>query len=237
VPDLFNQEAAASDSAGMNKYGRDLVDLILPNQWTYGRSPSGRMETFEVEFLGEKYAAKLAARLAQAEQMARTNNGKLIPEAAVVKSYNDLMRKIGAPLSYLASEESLHKFRAHASALPLFPALFTANNNGTNCYPGEAVFLLYLLISNNGQLSENLVDNFAQLQRSDGMASEPGGISRVMASNYTELVPMAPTGANSRIFSQLKNADANWLLLSYASQHHRHATIKVFNDVTKTLGF
>ncbi|MGC9222762.1 MAG: hypothetical protein ACP5E2_02495 [Terracidiphilus sp.] len=45
---LFNQEAMASDPAGIHKYSRDLVDLILPNQWTYGRYWNGGGAAFSI---------------------------------------------------------------------------------------------------------------------------------------------------------------------------------------------
>lgn len=218
VPDLFNQEAAASDPVGIHKYGRDLVDLILPNQCTDGQSPSGRMEIFQVEFLGEKYAAKFADRLVRTEQMARAGNGKLVPEASVVKAYNNLMWKVGAPQSYQTNEEDLHKFRARAAVLSAFSALFTANRNGSNCYPGEAVFLLYFLISNNGQLSENLVDDLTKTQRWAELASGP-------IQSYGSQYPRVGSDASG----------SRRALFSYCSRRHHRATA-LFNNMAKTLG-
>jgi hypothetical protein len=215
---LFNQEAAASDPAGIQKYSRDVVDLILPNAWTYGRSPSGRMEEFENEFLGEKYAAKLADRLAQTEQTARTGTGKLVPISDVVRAFNDLMKEVGAPSSVRTDERSLQSFREHAAAIKAFPALFSADRNGTKCNPGEAVFLIGLLISDNGLLHEGNLDSALELmqprdQRNEGRSGgfAVGGIDR------------AP--------------DAQRLVSSYPKDHGRSAGIKLFDHVADILGF
>jgi hypothetical protein len=214
---LFDQEAAASDPAGIHKYSRDLVDLILPNQWTYGRSPSGRMETFEVEFLGEKYAAKLADRLAWAEQTARIGKGKLVAESDVVRAFNDLMKGVGAPSSIKTDETSLRRFREHAAAIKAFPALFSADRNGTNCNPGEAVFLLGLLISDDGVLHEGNLDSDPELMQPRERRNE-GRMSFAVGS-----IISAP--------------DSQRLLSSYPADHNRRAAIALFNHVADIFDF
>lgn len=217
---LFNQEAAASDPAGIHQYSRDLIDLVLPNQWAYGRSPSGRMETFETEFLDEKYAAKLADRLAQAEQTARTANGKLVAETDVVRAFNDLMVEIGAPSSMRTDEGALRRFREHAAAIKAFPSLFSADRNGANCNPGEAVFLLSLLISDNGILYERNLDSDLALMQ---MGEQQNGEGRSFGVSVSGIKGM-DSGAKSP-------------LLAYSSHHNRNATIAVFNRLAGTLAF
>src|ERR1035441_7572706 len=64
------------------------------------------------------------------------------------------MQKIGAPAALRTSEEALRRFREHAARIKAFPYLLSANRKGASCNPGESVFLLYLLISNSGVLSE-----------------------------------------------------------------------------------
>jgi hypothetical protein len=214
---LFDQEAAASDPAGIHKYSRDLVDLILPNQWTYGRSPSGRMETFEVEFLGEKYAAKLTDRLAGAEQIARTGKGKLVAESDVVRAFNDLMKEVGASSSLSVDETSLRRFREHATAIKAFPALFSADRNGTNCNLGEAVFLLGLLILDDGVLHEGNLDSELELMQPREQRNE-GRMSFGVVS-----INSAPTSKR--------------LLSSYPVNHNRRAAIALFNHVADKFDF
>lgn len=214
---LFNQEAAASDPAGIQKYSRDVVDSILPNAWTYGQSPSGRMEQFENEFLGEKYAAELADRLAQAEQTARAGTGKLVPISDVARAFNDLMKEVGAPSSERTDEKSLQSFREHAAAIKAFPALFSADRNGTKCNPGEAVFLIGLLISDNGVLHEGNLDSDLELMQP---RDQRNGGRMTFGASVSEIVQ-----------------DPKWLVSSYPRNHGRRAGIKLFNHVAGILGF
>lgn len=216
---LFDQEAADSDLAGIHKYSRDVVDLILPNQWTYGRSPSGRMEQYENEFLGEKYAAKLADRLAQAEQTARTGKGKLIAESDVVRAFNNLMKEVAAPSSLRTDEKSLRRFREHAAAIKAFPALFSADRNGTNCTPSEAVFLLGLLISGDGVLSDRNLDSDLEHMHPTKQGNER---RMTFAVSHTETIS-AP-GSRS-------------LLSSYTEHHSRRAAIALFNHMADIFDF
>jgi hypothetical protein len=214
---LFNQEAAASDPAGIQKYSRDVVDSILPNAWTYGRSPSGRMEQFEDEYLGESYAAKLADRLAQAEQSARTGTARLVPVSDVVRAFNDLMKEVGAPSSEQTDEKSVQSFREHAAAIKAFPALFSAERNGTKCNPAEAVFLLGLLISDKGVLHEGNLDMDLELMHPGDRRNE--GRMSVGAASF-EMIQ-----------------DPKWLVSTYPRNHGRRAGIKLFNHVADILGF
>jgi hypothetical protein len=174
------------------------------------------MEQFEDEFLGEKYAANLADRLARAEQTARTGNGKLVAVSDVVRAFNDLMKEVGAPPSVRTDENAVQKFREHAAAINAFPALFSANRNGTNCYPGEAVFLLGLLIMGNGVLDEGNLDMDVALMHPEAERNE----NRMAFGVVTARAP-----------------DSRQLILSYPADHGRHAGISLFNHVADTLGF
>jgi hypothetical protein len=198
VPDLFNQEAAASDPIGIHKYSEDLIGLIVP--------PEGRKADFE----------PLADHLARAEQMTRTGRGKLVAEADVVRAFNELMAKIGAPASLRTDEASVRRFREHATSIKAFPALFSADRNGTNCNPGEAVFLFYLLISNNGVLSEQYLDSsVASMQMNSQSIESSFGVAH-----------MVVLGSN-----------ASKLISSFSSHHDRDATIALFNQAASILSF
>jgi hypothetical protein len=202
VPDLFNQEAEASDSAGIHKYSEDLIGLIVPN-------PAEQNSVRQLR-------SSLADRLTNAEQAARTGRQKLVPEASVVKAFNELMQEIGAPQSLRTNETSVRNYREHAESIKAFPALFSAGRNGNNCNPGEAVFLLYLLMSDGGVLHESNLDS-AQIQtrrdfeKNMGRGSVAGGI--------------VPIGSSASCF-----------LSSYSLHHNRNATIALFNNLAATLG-
>jgi hypothetical protein len=204
---LINQKAMASDPTGIHKYSADLIGSTMPN-------PAGEDSVRQL-------ANHLADRLASAEQAARAGNGRLVPEAAVVKAFNDLMQEIGASPSIRTSEASVRGFREHAASIKAFPAVLSADRNGTNCNPGEAVFLLYLLISDDGVLYERNLDTAQALMQMDfkrnggGSGFGEGGI----IDNFT------------------RGPDAWRLLSSYHSNHGHRATIALFNNLVATLGF
>ena len=200
VPDLFNQEAAASDPAGIHKYSADLIGLIVPPE-------AGKVDI-----------EPLANRLAQAEQLARGGSRKLVAEADVVRAFNELMTKVGAPPSMRADEASIWRFRKHAASTKAFPALLSADRNGTNCNPGEAVFLLYLLISKDGSLHEGYLDGAQAMMQMD-VQRNGGGRSFGVA--HMEVLGSSAGG----IFS------------SYSSHHNRNATITLLNNLAGILGF
>jgi hypothetical protein len=196
---LFNQEAALSDPAGIHKYSEDLTGLIVPPE------------------AGKADIQPLANRLARAELMVRTGKGKLVPEANVVRAFNELMQEVGAPSSLRTDEASIHRFREHAASIKAFPALFSANRNGKSCNPGEAVFLLGLLISDNGVLLDGNLDTAVALMQGDGQQGE-GEVSFAVA----------------RI--EVLGSGANRLLFSYSSHHGRNSTVALFNRVAGWLG-
>jgi hypothetical protein len=70
VFDLFNQEAAASDPAGIHKYSEDLIQLLVP---------SDAQEEYRASLV------PLADRLTHTEQISRAGKGKLITEADVFR--------------------------------------------------------------------------------------------------------------------------------------------------------
>ena len=217
---LFDQEAASSHPAGIHQYSKDVIDSILPNQWTDGQSPSGRTEAFMLEFLGDDYATNLADRLAKAEQLARTGHGKLIAESDVARAFNDLMRAVGAPPTLKTDEAAIRKFRKHAAAIKAFPALFSADRNGTNCNPAEAVFLISQLISGEGTLLEGNLDSEQAFMHMDEQHNRAEGSASFGFARMEGL-----------------NGTPRSLILSYTSQHFRFTTRRVFNNLADTLGF
>ncbi|MGA2251364.1 hypothetical protein [Terracidiphilus sp.] len=199
---LFNQEAAVSDHAGIHKYSEDLIGLIVPN-------PGGDNSL-------HKLTSQLADRLAKAEQGTRDGTGKLVTEAVVAKAFNELAQEIEAPPSAKIDEAAIHQFRAHAASIKAFPALFSADRNGTNCNPGEAVFLLSLLISDNGVLLKGNLDSAVALMKWNGQQGGGGvGVSRI--------APM---------YSSTQD------LLARYSSHHNFGTNKaLFDHAMNTLSF
>jgi len=203
---LFNQEAAASDPAGIHKYSEDLIGLIVP--------PEASKAGFE----------PLADRLARAEQMARAGKAKLATEADVVRAFNELMTKVGAPSSLRTDEAAMHSFREHAASIKAFRALFSADRNGTNCNPGEAVFLLHLLMSDDGVLYERNLDSAQALMRMDSQRNRGEADHGI-------------TGMGHAVGRIGKVQTAQWLLSSYSRSHDPSATNALFNNLAGILGF
>jgi hypothetical protein len=198
VDDVLNREAEASDPAGIHQYSEDLLGLTVPDR------------------AGYSYLNVLTARLANAEQLAREGRGKLVSEAEIVRVFNDLMRKIGAPPTFKADEAGIRKFRARSIVIQAFPALLSTNRNGTNCTPAEAIYLLHLLLWNDGILSERLVDDLAAFKLK---AEQKNGLS-VMSAGTTP-----------------SQQSAGVLVSDYSLHHHRRATIEVFDGIARTFGF
>jgi hypothetical protein len=198
VDDVLNREAEASDPAGIHQYSEDLLGLVVPDR------------------AGYDYLNALTVRLAKAELLTREGKGKLVPEAEVVRIYNNLMRKIGAPPAFNADESGMRQFRARSIVVQAFPALLSANRNETNCNPAEAVYLLHLLLWNDGKLSERLMDDLADFKR---RAEQKNGFSVMSVGT----VPLQQS--------------AGVLLSDYSLHHHRRATIELFNGMARAFGF
>jgi hypothetical protein len=127
--ETLNKEAQATDPAGIRNYSEDLIHL-LPG----------------VRSAGAAYTDSLTDRLATTEMMARHGNQKLISEIEIANAFNDLMRQTGAPASLKADLNSVEMARRGWEKE--IPTLISLEKNGTNCYPGEAIWVLTILIAN-----------------------------------------------------------------------------------------
>ena len=183
-----------------------MIGLIIPS----GVSDKTRQKTVDA----------LAGRLARAEEAAREDCGKLIPEANVVRAYNGLLAGSGAPSSFRATEEILHQFREYAASLHAFPALFTANRNGTSCNPGEAVYLLYLLLSDDGKPFEKDVYS--------AWVKQPGV--------QLDAAPQPKDQGNRGQFGYALGR-AQGLIYLYSQEQKPAATVALFKNAADTLGF
>ena len=210
-PEQMDQKAAAGNLAGIHAYSADLIHgVVNPDIATYPEPPNKYKDLID----------SLSNRLATAEQSAREGKGKLVPEGDVALAFNQLMKKTGAPSSFSAVEADIHRFRAHAAELAILPSLLTAGRNGANCNPGEAVYLVSLLIGGNGKLPQHELDLIVEFHQSREAIKQGTG-------SATSFLTYSP-GVH------LQGAPA--AILSY-SQHHRRATSKMFYDFAKTLGF
>jgi hypothetical protein len=221
---VFNLEAEASDPDGIHEYSYDLARLIVPDQ------------------AGADYINSFADRLAKAEQEAREGKRKLVSEADVVRAFNEMMRGSGIrpPVTADADADALRRFRAHGAAIEAFPALLSADRNGANCNPGEAVYLIWLLERNKGVLSERYLDREIRLE---GLVKVPEEQVATQRSVDPEIVRPPEKRENPEELSigamsvqtmtvKLDGKNSG----SLARRQHR-AAIKQSNAVAKVLGF
>ncbi len=127
----LNKEAEATDLAGLHEYIQRLVGMLAG-----------------IDNLDAAYRASFTDRLARAELLARKGKRKLISETAIVESFNDLMRRTGAPGSVRADVAEVKKSRRGFKNE--LPAIISESRNGEYCNPGEAVWVIESLIENTG---------------------------------------------------------------------------------------
>lgn len=160
---VLNKDAEATDPAGIHFYAEDLAHYLLPDE------------------AGEKYINSFADRLATAEQEAREGKRKLIPDTAVLEAYYKVFKKAHrSPTTDLAA---LRRFRTDPRLDRQYPALLTADRNGTNCYPGEAVFLLASLLQTDA-LQTNAAPSAPPAIPSSSSSPSPSG-----PTVYARLIP------------------------------------------------
>jgi hypothetical protein len=123
----------AADPAGDLNYATKLIQMIAPH-------------------VSQGNVTQLAQRLASADQAARHNPGKYIPETAIAASFNRLMAQVidkSAP-PIRTDAQTVHKLRGMLAAKA--PALFSIKEHPSSCLPDEAVFLIFELTFNNGRV-------------------------------------------------------------------------------------
>jgi len=153
----LNKEAASSGPEGTQLYSQHLIQLLI--RVNIGDAP---------------YTASLENRLAQAELAARNRKRKLISEADIAQAFNTLMKDTGGPNSLTADVPEVRRMRAVFESSS--PALISRKENGDYCNPGEAVFLIGMLIENFGASPvtvshSNLHDTGAAMEASSGPKS------------------------------------------------------------------
>jgi YD repeat-containing protein len=183
--DTLNAEAQADD---VHPYCEHLIRILVGDSVSKGTINS------------------LTDRLASAENAARRGERPPISEAEVAAAFNNMMSQIGAPEELRTDASMVHRFRVGPLSRSDISYLITLDRNGANCNPGEGVFLLYLLIQNNGTVEDHL----------------PLGMTSVTVPSLmvTEQDPSVP--------------DARRSIYGYAKHHRRSNLVEVFNHVAQT---
>jgi hypothetical protein len=123
----------AADPAGDLKYATELIGMITPH-------------------VSREDRAQMARRLASADQAARHDTGRYVPESSVAAAFNELMAQVrrNNATSFRTDAETVHSLRGILAGNS--PALTSLKEHPTSCLPDEAVLLVYLLIFNNGRV-------------------------------------------------------------------------------------
>jgi hypothetical protein len=133
--ETLNKEAEASDPEGIRKYSQHLTQLLV-GQLLVGERAS------------TAYTASLSDRLAKSEELARQGKRKLISDEVIAEAFNDLMQQTAAPSSFKADVADVEKSRRGFERE--LPAVISEGKNGKYCYPGEAMWVMSMLIENIG---------------------------------------------------------------------------------------
>jgi hypothetical protein len=123
----------AADPAGDLNYATKLIRMIAPH-------------------ISQGNVTQLAQRLASADQAARHDPGKYIPETTIAAAFNRFMAQVidkDAP-PIRTDAQTVHRLRW--GLVGKSPALFSVKEHPASCLPDEAVFLIFELIFNNGRV-------------------------------------------------------------------------------------
>lgn len=123
----------AADPAGDLVYATQLIGMMKP-------------------YVSQGEFAQLARRLASADQAARHDPKKYVPETAVAAAFNGLMAPVqhNSATPFRTDAQTVHMMRGVLAGSS--PALVSVKEHPASCLPDEAVLLVFLLIFNNGRV-------------------------------------------------------------------------------------
>jgi hypothetical protein len=129
---LSRHEQRATNPAGELEYATVLVGMTASH-------------------LRPNDSSHLAERLAKANEQARHDDTKLIPESAVVEAFNQWMAQVQGSYSiaFRTDVQSVHGMREVLAANS--PDLTSVRAHPGSCLPDEAMLLMFLLERNNGK--------------------------------------------------------------------------------------
>ncbi len=154
APLILGAQAAGSPSAG----GPSAFLNSLSAYAQRAASPAGDLSyatelmRMTASHVSQGDFAQLARRLASADQAARHDPTKYIPETAVAAAFNWLMAQAqGNHAGPIRTDvQTVHRFRWFLEAYS--PALSSVKEHPASCLPDEALLLLSQLKSNNGKI-------------------------------------------------------------------------------------
>jgi len=110
--------------------------------------------------LHQPFGATLTKRLALNETRVRMGKQARVSELAVSMAFNRIAETVDA--SPRVNVATVHAFRTMLA--PHAPHLITVADTPDNCNPGEALFLIYIMIANDGTIKQVSQNDGQQLQ-------------------------------------------------------------------------
>lgn len=188
--DALSKEAEVADTPkGAEAYSMHLINLLVGNQ------------------MGDDFVSTQASRLATVDLLARRGEREYVDESSVADAFNELMKKVRGlgGKAFMTDAASVHRLRLGISRAS--PALTTVSVHASSCLPSEALFLIVLLITNNGTIGEPL---------------PPGSAPELR-------------GTTGRRVSA--NAEARLLLVNFLRTHPHSKDVRLFDVLAKYVGF
>jgi hypothetical protein len=135
IKPLIERAKSASTEEGANSYAAALTALLV----------SARP--------GRKYVKQFTHRLASADLAARIGKQGWVSESAVARAFDDLMGQTAPPPSEQIKTDVSIVHRLRFSLYNTSPDLSSVSSHDDKCLPSEAVFVIALLLWNNGAVS------------------------------------------------------------------------------------
>jgi len=191
VNPLIAKAKVADTEKGAEAYAADLTDFVVSNR------------------PGKGYVKKFARRLASADLAARRGNQGWVSESAVVQAFNDMMAQAASSPAELIKTDVSVVHRLRFSLYNTSPDLSTVTSHEDKCLPSEAMFVIALLLWNNGSVGR----------------PAPG--------------PPPPSASKGGyvIFRTSTGPDARLLLSRYLAASSRPQMVNLYEHLAQTIGF
>jgi hypothetical protein len=192
VNPLIAEARAANTDKGARVYAADLTGFLI-----------------SVKAAGKGYVKKFSQRLASVDLAARRSNQGWVSESAVVQAFNDMMAQVASSPAELIKTDVSVVHRLRYSLYNTSPDLSTVTSHEDKCLPSEAMFVIALLMWNDGAVSRSL----------------PGPIPQAAATKGIVMLRIS-TGHEAR--AQLSR---------YLAASSRSQVVNLYDRLAQTIGF
>lgn len=191
VNPLIAKAKVADTEKGAADYAAALTDLVVSDR------------------PGKGYVKRFARRLAKADLAARRGDQRWVPESVIVKAFNELMEQVASSPAQLIKTDVSVVHRLRYSLYNTSPYLSTVPFHEDKCLPSEAMFVIALLLWNNGAVSRPL----------------PGPLPALQPSGRGYVISSAPSGPNAQL-----------IVSGYTTRHKRSQVVELYDALARHIG-